>query len=167
MRKRILLLIGIVLAMGLFIATEQQTPFLPLVQSSRASSTSIALTPTTTIITQTVLMLPTATPLPASALRTTTGLVKQIQVKDQRVSLQIAADDPGMKTSFEIQSWDAVNVLYYWQGIESPVAVAKDKRSETVAQKSLNHQVVIGYYAIEPTGVVMVSIHKQKGDPQK
>ena len=166
MRKKLLLLIAILLSLGLWIAADQAS-LLSLVQPSRSSSTRIHPTPTTTIITKTVLMLPTATPLPASALRTTTGVVKQIEVKDQRVSLHIAPDDPGMKTSFEIQSWDAVNVLYYWQGIESPVAVAKDKRSETVAQKSLNHQVVIGYYAIEPTVVVMVSIHKQKGDPQK
>jgi hypothetical protein len=166
MRKRFLLLIAIFFSFGLWIATDQ-TPFLSLVHFSRLSSTPIAPTPTTTILTQTVLMLPTATPLPASTLRTTTGQVKQIQVKDQRVSLQITPDDPGMKTSFEIQSWDGVNVLYYWQGIESPVSVAKDKRAETVAQKALNHQVVIGYYAIEPAQVVMISIHKQKGDPQK
>jgi hypothetical protein len=56
-------------------------------------------------------------------------------------------------------------VYFYWEGFQTPTPVANGV--EVVARNALNHQITLGYYATTPPVVAMVSIHKQKGDPQK
>ncbi len=103
---------------------------------------------------------------PNAPLATSTGKVTKVEsLAGGGVHLVLAPDLPSMRADFVIADLAHATVLNYWLGFQTPTPVAEDERV-AVAKGALNHQVTIGYYDTNPPTIVLVSVHKQEGDPQ-
>ncbi len=114
------------------------------------------------------IILPTPTPwaTPNAPLSTSTGKLTQVEpLVNGGLRLRLAPDLPSMRADFRVTDWSHATVLNYWLGFQTPTPVAEDERV-AVAKGALNHQVTIGYYDTNPPTIVLVSVHKQEGDPQ-
>ena len=102
------------------------------------------------------------------SLRTSTGKVNKVEtLADKRMHVQIIPDDIAMHSDFTISDWSHVSVLFYWTGRQTPTPQPDAQRPLVIQRAALNHQVTIGYYDTNPPIVVMFSVHKQEGDPQR
>jgi hypothetical protein len=109
---------------------------------------------------------PTAWATPNAPLRTSQGRVTKVEpLAGGGVRLVLTPTLSSMRADFVLTDWSHVTALYYWAGLQTPTPVADDER-RAVIQGALNHQVTIGYYDTNPPTIVLVSVHKQAGDPQ-
>ncbi len=110
--------------------------------------------------------LPTAWATPNAPLLTSEGkLTRTEPLKNGGVRLHLTPDLSSMRADFDLTDWSRVTALYYWAGLQTPTPVADDQRAAVVTH-ALNHRVTIGYYDTNPPTIVLVSVHKQEGDPQ-
>ncbi len=108
---------------------------------------------------------PTVWPTPNAPLRTSEGTLTRIEPLKNGVRLHLTPDLSSMRADFDVVDWSRVTALDYWAGLQTPTPVADDQRAAVVTH-ALNHRVTIGYYDTNPPTIVLVSIHKQEGDPQ-